>query len=61
MYDALIIPSQNTYDFSIGICQKKEFIWNSLLDYQKKEIKDNGYEIFDGVIVSNKVPLNKVN
>ena len=55
--NALIIPPQNSYEFSLGICQKKDFIWNSLLDYQKKEIKDNHFEIFDGVLVSNKVPL----
>lgn len=59
-YSALIIPPQNIYDFSIGIGQERDFIWNSLLDYQRKEIQDNGYEIFDGVLVSNKVPLKLI-
>lgn len=56
-FASLIIDPKNEYSFRLGIYAKKDFIWNSLPDYKRKEIIDNGYEIFDGVILSNKVPL----
>lgn len=56
-WEALKIPTNGDFDFSIGICFNKAYISNNLLDYQKKEIEDNGYEIFDGIMQSNKVPV----
>ena len=56
-FSALILSPQYQYDFSLAISANKKDIWKSLHDYQRKEIEDNGYEIFDGTILSNKVPL----
>ena len=57
IFNALILNSNDVYDFSIGISTCKNDIWSSLQDYQRKEIEDNKYEIYDGVITSNKIPL----
>jgi hypothetical protein len=56
-FEALIIPPNESYNFSLALFSEKQFILRTLHDYQKKEIKDNGYEIFDGILVSNSVPL----
>jgi hypothetical protein len=57
LFNALVIPPNEDYSFNLAIILKKQFILRTLHDYQKKEIKDNGYEIFDGILVSNSVPL----
>ena len=56
-FASIIIKPKNNYDFRLAISAKKDFIWNSLSKYKRNEILDNGYEIFDGCIISNKVPL----
>ena len=57
IFNSLILNKNEIYDFSLGISANKKDIWNKLEDYQKKEIEDNNYEIFDGILISNKIPL----
>lgn len=57
-FSALILSPQYQYDFTLAISASKKDIWKTLHEEQREEIKDNGYEIFDGVIMSNKIPLN---
>jgi hypothetical protein len=45
---------------SISIVNNASYTNEKLSKNQKKEIKENGYTIFDGVIQSNKVPVKMV-
>ena len=56
-FAALVINPKYKYDFSLAIASNREFLKGTLPEYKLKEIKDNGYEIFDGKLLSNKVPL----
>lgn len=51
------LNSKNKYFASIILANKKKTIINFLTKNQRKEINENDYTIFDGVIESNKVPV----
>lgn len=46
---------------SISIVNSAKYTKKKLSENQKREIEENGYEIFDGVIESNKVSVKMVN
>jgi hypothetical protein len=56
-FHTLLLDPKANYNFRLGIYSKRNFITENLPKYKQKEIKDNGYEIFDGFITSNSVPL----
>lgn len=56
-FGALVINPNYKYNFSLAIESDKTFLSGTLPEYKLKEIKDNGYEIFDGKLLSNKIPL----
>jgi hypothetical protein len=60
-FNALIIKTEGDKYFSLGFYSNKKFILESLNEYQLKEIQENDSEIFDGLIISNKVPLKIIN
>jgi hypothetical protein len=46
---------------SFSLVNIAEYTKNSISENQKKEIEENGYTIFDGIIQSNKIPVKMVN
>ncbi len=57
---SIIDDTTKNYTAGISILNNSEKIKEYLTEDQKKEIEENGYTIFDGVLESNKVPVKLI-
>lgn len=57
---AYFIVEKGNYEAQISIANLKSTTSSDLTENLKKEINENGYTIFDGVIHSNKVPVKMI-
>ena len=56
-YSFIFLDSKKEYDFRLGFKQDKKMIFDFLNKDQLNELNKNGYEIFDGILISNSVKL----
>lgn len=56
-YSFIFLDSKKEYDFRLGFKQDKKMILDFLNENQLSELAKNGYEVFDGILVSNSVKL----
>lgn len=59
-FEILYLDKLKKYSFKLLFFNDKSVVEGLLQDYQKKELKENGVEIFHGKLVSNEVPVKMV-